>query len=199
MPDMKQRKLSAMIIPGSVRSPSYTHSAAKAIGRLIAQSNSDVIYWDMRERPLPIASPEFHHDPSRHSDPNVREFVAAVSAADALVLATPIYHNGPSGVLKNALDHLTATHFHMKPIGLVSHGGRGSTQAVEQLRIQVRGLSGYAIVTQVCTSDTHYSPADPSGTSELVDPMMLRRCQRFADELLALASVLPHARRLIES
>src|SRR5947209_11004541 len=40
--------------------------------------------------------------------PAASEFVEAVRAADAVVIATPGYHGAMSGLVKNALDHLEA-------------------------------------------------------------------------------------------
>ncbi|MCU1659731.1 MAG: reductase [Pseudonocardiales bacterium] len=38
--------------------------------------------------------------------PTALEMVAAVRAADAVIIATPGYHGGMSGLVKNAVDHL---------------------------------------------------------------------------------------------
>ena len=39
------------------------------------------------------------------------------------VLGTPNYHGSYSGILKNALDHLTMDDFKMKPVGLIGNSG----------------------------------------------------------------------------
>ncbi len=70
--------------------------------------------------------------------------------------SSPVYHNSYSGVLKNTLDHLDIPHFRNKAVGLVSHGGDGSTQPVDHLRVVVRGLNGIATPTNVCTRKDDY-------------------------------------------
>jgi len=42
-------------------------------------------------------------------DPRAQRFVAAVRAADALIVASPGYHGAMSGMIKNALDYLEDT------------------------------------------------------------------------------------------
>lgn len=44
-----------------------------------------------------------------------RDFVEAVRAADCVVIATPGYHGGMSGLVKNALDHLEALRDDARP------------------------------------------------------------------------------------
>jgi len=89
-------------------------------------------------------------------------------------------------VLKNAVDHLTIAHFRYKPVGLVSHGGNRSTQAVDHLRIVVRGLLGVAIPTQVCTAQKDYRQ-DGELSYQLESEEISRRIERFASELMVFA------------
>ena len=107
-------------------------------------------------------------------------------SCDAFVLASPIYHNSYSGVLKNALDHLAIAQFYYKPVGLLSHGGNRSSQAVDHLRIVVRGLLGFATTTHVCTANADYRKTD-DGNYELEAEEILSRIERFTTELIMLA------------
>jgi len=154
--------------------------------------------WDLRKNPLPIADPAYHHAPENRPDADVRAFVGMVHAANAIVLATPIYHNGVSGVLKNALDHLAIRHFYLKPVGLASHGGARTSQAVEQMRIIVRGLLGHAIATQVCTDKEDYTPCSEqvSGPALTAAPL-IDRVNRFCREMVVMAQIMPYARQML--
>jgi NAD(P)H-dependent FMN reductase len=83
------------------------------------------------------------------------------------------------------LDHLTIRCFHLKPVGLVSHGGNRNTQAVDHLRIVVRGLLGVAIPTQVCTADKDYDEA--AQDYSISNSAIAQRIDRFVGELLMFA------------
>jgi azobenzene reductase len=191
-------KTSAFLLAGSIQRPSYTHALVGAIAvQLTATEGTKIETWDLRTRPLPIADPAYHRNPENHPNDDVRAFVTAVDSANAIVLATPIYHNGISGILKNALDHLAIRHFYLKPVGLASHGGSGTTQAVEQLRIITRGLLGYAIATQVCTAREEYTPSQYGEGMALTAVPLVERVNLFCRELTVMAQVMTYARELM--
>ncbi|MDO8184929.1 NADPH-dependent FMN reductase [Conexibacter sp. JD483] len=48
--------------------------------------------------------------------------VAAIAAADAVVLATPVYRGSFTGVLKNLLDHVPVEALQDTPVGIVAMG-----------------------------------------------------------------------------
>jgi NAD(P)H-dependent FMN reductase len=171
-----------MLICGSTRRPSYTKTLTESVERILTQYGATTILWDLGEQPLPIADPRYHHDPAQHPDEVVRSLVVAASCSDGFVLSSPVYHNSFSGVLKNALDHLAISQLHYKPVGLISHGGNRSTQAVDHLRIVVRGLLGLATPTQVCTAYGDFR--DMGEGYELVSNEILQRVERFALELV---------------
>ncbi|HEX9942099.1 MAG TPA: NADPH-dependent FMN reductase [Thermoanaerobaculia bacterium] len=177
--------LRILLLSGSTREPSYTSVLTRAVQRALHRQGVETTFWNLRESTLPIADPAFHNDPRNHPDEVVRSLVTVAEASDGFVLASPIYHNSYSGVLKNALDHLTIAQFRYKPVGLASHGGNRSSQAVDHLRIVVRGLLGVAIPAQVCTAaaDYHTSENEPVLGSEEI----LQRVERFALELLVFA------------
>jgi azobenzene reductase len=174
--------LHVLSICGSIRQPSHTQTLTAAVGMALEKGGMKPALWNLRECPLPVADPKFHDDPIQHTDERVRAFVKAAIMSDAFVFASPIYHNSYSGVLKNALDHLAISCCYYKPVGLISHGGNQSSQAVDHLRIVVRGLLGVAIPTQVCTADSDYVDMDGKAY-HLSSEAILKRIERFAAEL----------------
>lgn len=154
----ESKGITVLIICGSTRTPSHTRTGLKEIERLLLTKESVKTYfWDLRDKVLPIANPAYHKKPQENPDEKVRRLVELASEADAFMLGTPVYHNSYSGVLKNALDHLTIQQFIGKSVGLLAHGDeRTVIQACDHLRIVVRGLSGIAIPIQVATIDTDF-------------------------------------------
>src|SRR5687767_261268 len=177
--------LQILLLSGSIRQPSFTRVLSMKVVKSLAEREITVHHWNLREAPLPIADPEFHNDPAQHADATVRKLVSVAQACDAFVLSSPIYHNSYSGVLKNALDHLAIAQFYYKPVGLLSHGGNRSPQAVDHLRIVVRGLLGFAITTHVCTATSDYRKTDDEDY-EVEAEEILSRIERFTTELAML-------------
>ena len=182
-----RNSLKVLILSGSIRRPSYTFSVANTIKYSLQEKNCLCLHWNLAKQPLPIADPAYHSRPHDNPNDNVKKLVIEADSSDIIILATPIYHNSYSGVLKNALDLLTISQFQYKAIGLVSHGGNRSTQGVDQLRIVVRGLLGYAITTQVCTTNSDYGPVDNNGIYSIRDQKIHERINRFVTELILLA------------
>ena len=174
----------ALLIIGSPRVPSHTDALVRCIGDALEVRGMRTEYWTTSFPALPLADPRYHRDPSSHPDPNVRDLVAHAERADAFVLGSPIYHSSYSAVLKNALDHLANRHFAYKPVGLASHGGGRTSQAVDHLRIVVRSLNAMATPTQVCTQDSDY---EGDGPFVVADALIRSRVARMANELDVLA------------
>jgi azobenzene reductase len=193
--DCDSESTRVLLLSGSVREPSHTRALTEHVTRALWSRGVEARHWSLYDFPLGVADPEFHDDPLRHIDDRVRAFATVADDCDAFVLASPLYHNSYSGVLKNALDHLAIRQFQYKPVGLLSHGGNRSPQAVDHLRIVVRGLRGLAIPSQVCTLDRDYRPAGPGYVLESED--VLHRIERLAGELVFFALQLRPARLAI--
>jgi azobenzene reductase len=178
-----------LVIAGSVRADSYTRAAARAAESVLRAKAAEPVLWDLALRPLPIADPEYHERPAEHPDPVVHELVGLADAASGFFLATPVYHNSYSGVLKNCLDHLVIEHFMDKPVALCGFGRLlTAIQAVDHLRIVVRGLYGLALPMQLVTVPADYE-RDEDGRWRLVGKHALMRLDGMADGLVRYAKV----------
>jgi azobenzene reductase len=182
--------MKTLIICGSIAKKSHTRAILKHVEDLLQKQRVEVTFWDLREQPLSFALPEYHHKPLDNPDTAVQQFVQAVMDADGIVLGSPLYHGTFSGVLKNAIDHLHYDAFRNKPVGLVSHGSgeRSCLQPCEYLRTVVRTLYGYALQTQLGSTNTDYKEND--NEYELVGADMLERSERFTQELITLTELL---------
>ncbi|WP_025591888.1 NADPH-dependent FMN reductase [Agrobacterium tumefaciens] len=178
---------SVLIFCGSARL-SFTRALCTRIGDELISLGVSVETVDPRVSLLPFAETRSKKASGEPVDVEVERLSRAAHQASAFVFATPIYHNGPSGILKNMLDLLQATHFMHKPVGLVSHGGNRTTQAVEQMRIWARGMGAHAIITQICTAPDDYDQA--ADNPNIANPAMVSRIVRFARELLLLTDAM---------
>ncbi|HEV7547006.1 MAG TPA: NAD(P)H-dependent oxidoreductase [Reyranella sp.] len=117
---------------GSLRKASFNRMALNAfIERLPAGTSAQIIEIDW---PLYNADIQAQGFPDK-----VQAAQKAMIEADGLVLVTPEYNYGPSGVLKNAIDWLsrmTPQPFAAKPIAMfgASGGVLGTARAQYQLR-----------------------------------------------------------------
>ncbi|MEQ8709027.1 MAG: NADPH-dependent FMN reductase [Rhodospirillales bacterium] len=177
-----------LIICGSGRTPSYTASLCAAVGQSLSAAGAVVTVHVPND--LPFADPDSRLQREAIDIPAVASFFQAAQAADAIVLASPVYHNSCSGLLKNAVDWLGMNECRGKAFGLVSHGG-GSPQPVDHLRIIVRALQAIAIPTQISTAEAHFGPPDDrTGLFPLTDPAISKRLQKFTGELLEFSTML---------
>lgn len=95
---------------------------------------------------LPLYSPE---ETTRTAEQH--EFVAAVREADGLILATPAYHAGMSGLLKNAIDLLEDLRDARRPyldgraVGCIvtAYGWQGAGTTLTSVRTIVHALRGW--------------------------------------------------------
>ena len=95
---------------------------------------------------LPHYAPE---NPQRTAQQT--EFVEAVRQCDGLLIGTPAYHGGISGLVKNALDLLedlrsdTRVYFDDRPVGLMvsAAGWQGTGVTLSALRDMVHAMRGW--------------------------------------------------------
>ena len=118
-------------ISGSLREGSYNRALLRA-ARELAPPGVEIVEFDLSPIPLYNGDVEARGDP-----PPVAWLRAAVAEADALLLATPEYNRGTSGVLKNAIDWLSrpalASVLRWKPVAVIgASSGRGGTRRAQQ-------------------------------------------------------------------
>jgi FMN reductase len=92
-----------------------------------------------------------HYEPGAPLTPAAADYLATVRAADAIVLGSPGYHGGISGLVKNAVDYLeelrddTAPYLDGKAVGCVTtaHGWQAAVSTLSSLRQTVHALRGW--------------------------------------------------------
>ena len=120
-----------LAVSGSLRERSYNRALLRA-AREVAPPGVDIEEFDLSQLPFYDADVEAGGDPEP-----VAALRAAVRDADALLIATPEYNRGTSGVLKNAIDWLSrpalASVLRWKPVAIMGAStGRGGTRRAQQ-------------------------------------------------------------------
>ncbi len=123
------------------------------------------------------------------------EFSANMDRADALVLVSPEYNHGYSGLLKHVLDSCLKEYIH-KAVGIVgvSAGPFGGTRMIQNLLPVMRELGLVTIFWDVNFSSVQKA-FDQEGS--LADESYIRRIDKFLQELIWMARTLRHGREQI--
>ena len=111
-----------------------------------------------------------------------------VRQAQGIILGTPEYHGGYSGVLKNALDLMGFEEFEGKMLGLVgvSAGTMGASSALESLRSVGRALHAWVVPEQVSIPKA-WQEFDEAGNVK--DPKLEERLRRVGRQVARFASL----------
>ncbi|WP_375489987.1 NADPH-dependent FMN reductase [uncultured Jatrophihabitans sp.] len=120
-----------------------------------------------------------------------REFVDAVRAADCVIIATPGYHGGMSGLVKNALDHLEALRDDARPyldgraVGVIvgAAGWQACGTALVSVRSAVHSLRGWPTPFGVTVNTVEQKPGADGTFDDVVDGAL----QILADQLVQFA------------
>jgi NAD(P)H-dependent FMN reductase len=170
-------------ICGSLRRGSYTRLAlsialegAQEVGartRLIDLQGYQLVFCDGTE------------DDSTYPE-DVFRLRREVGQAQGIILGTPEYHGGFSGVLKNALDLMGFAEFEGKMIALVgvSGGALGAINALNDLRTIGRALHAWVIPEQACIPDAGKAFNE---TGHLNDQDMERRLKEVGRQVARFA------------
>jgi len=127
-------KFNLLGFAGSLRSEAYSRAILSNVQTSALESSHFTIF-DLAEIPL------YNQDLDGDSKPaGVEKFKAAIGAADGLVICTPEYNYGISGVLKNAIDWASRPGYNSvlkgKPVLMIasSISMTGGVRALGQLR-----------------------------------------------------------------
>ncbi|WUI01411.1 NAD(P)H-dependent oxidoreductase [Spirillospora sp. NBC_00431] len=135
-----------LAIGGSTRGESGSaHALADAVA-VARSAGADVTVVSGRDLMLPIYDPA-----SPYRSAGAQDLLAAVRAADALVISSPGYHGTLSGMIKNALDYLEDLRGDRRPyldgvpVGCiaVAHGWQTAVGTLHTLRTSVHALRGW--------------------------------------------------------
>lgn len=135
-------------ICGSLRENSHTRKALQLALAGAAELGAETQLLDLSDYDLIFCDGDTEDDDLPES---VQRLKREVQQAHGILLGTPEYHGGYSGVLKNALDLMGFAEFEGKMIGLVGvAGGRmGATNSLTGLRAVGRALHAWVLPEEV--------------------------------------------------
>ena len=134
-------------ISGSLRSGSYTTLAVRLALKGAEELECQTKLIDLRDYQLLFCDGK---DDESQFPKDVFRLREEVKQAHGIILGTPEYHGGYSGVLKNALDLMGFEEFEGKMLGLlgVSGGAMGAFGAMNSLREVGRALHAWVVPEQ---------------------------------------------------
>lgn len=133
-------------IGGTLRPGSSTEAAMRRVLHHAAAHGAEGRLFAADALDLPLYRPGAPSDA-----PGIAALVDSLRAADAVILASPSYHGGVSGLVKNAIDYAEALardpapYLSGKPIGCIGTGAgwQGCNATLHALRSIAHALRGW--------------------------------------------------------
>ena len=170
-----------LALPGSVRRASVSKAILRTL-RETAPAHVAIEIFELDD--IPIYNQDFDHDPPAP----VRALREAIKAADGLIVLSPEYNHGMSGVIKNAIDWVSrpgyASILANKAVAVftTSESPLGGARAQADLhKMFLSTLSRVAPGREVSFGSTGKNIVD----GKLVDAALLKRAWALIESLLA--------------
>jgi FMN reductase len=139
------------------------------------------------------AMPLEPYDPARtERSPQAHAMVQALRAADGVIITTPSYHGGISGLVKNAIDFVedmrsdTRVYLSGRAVGCIvcAEGPQAMGTTMMSLRAIIHTLRGWPTPYGAALN----SVSKPFGNGETpADPAAIKACQTVAEEVVQFA------------
>ena len=131
---------------GTVRANSSTERALRIALEAAEEAGARTLLFSGAEIDLPNYNPE-----AKGVIPAVNRLIAALRQADGIIIGSPGYHGGISGLVKNALDYVEEmredqrSYFDGRAVGCISTGAgwQGAVVTLSALRAVVHALRGW--------------------------------------------------------
>ena len=170
-------------LSGSIRAGSYTARAVKLALKGAEELKCETQFIDLRDYRLIFCDGK---DDESQYPKDVFRLREAVKQAQGIILGTPEYHGGYSGVLKNALDLMGFEEFEGKMLGLVgvSGGAMGAFGPMNSLREVGRALHAWVVPEQASIPQA-WQEFDEAG--KLKDPKLEERVSNVGRQVARFA------------
>lgn len=149
---------------GTTRQGSSSERALRAALELAERAGADTDILLADDLELPAYAPE-----RGLREPQADRLLDLVRCADGVIVASPGFHGGPSGLIKNALDHLEELREDERPyldgraIGCIvcAAGWQATASTLAALRSTVHALRGWPTPLGVTINSTPAGDVDP--------------------------------------
>lgn len=146
-----------VIVGGTTRANSTSERLARSCEVLLRALGATTRMFPAADLEFPMYAPERQ---TQHA--GARDFVEEVRRCHGVVIATPSYHGGISGLLKNALDYTEDLRDDARPyldgrgVGLIATGAgwQGANTALAGLRSCVHALRGWPTPLGIAVNST---------------------------------------------
>ena len=174
-------------ICGSLREESKSRVALELALDAAASRGADTDLIDLRTLDLPV------YDADANEAGEATELTQRIRDADALVLATPMYHGSYSTPLKNALDYCGFDEFENQTVGLLAvAGGSFPITALDHLRSVMRALDAWVLPYQAAVPNSSRNISfDEEGNGTFVDDKLADRVSTLGDRVVQYANIEP--------
>lgn len=173
-------------IGGTARAGSSSERLVEAVlGECAAQGAEVRMFGGQALAALPHFAPEAGERTAEQA-----ELVTAVREADGLVIGSPGYHGGVSGLVKNAIDLLedlrgdARVYFDGMPVGLIvsAAGWQATGVTLTALRGIVHAMRGWPTPIGIGVNSVEQRPFGPDGT--LADDGIAAAIRGQADQIM---------------
>jgi NAD(P)H-dependent FMN reductase len=153
-------------------------SNSRRMGRIafdhLKKANVDCEWLDISELGLPLCDAD-----TCYTQPSAQKLSAAIEAADAILVATPVYNYDVSAAAKNMVE-LTGSSWEGKIVGFLCAAGGMSSY------MSVMGFANSLMLDFRCTILPRfvYSTGDAFDGDELKDKKIAERIKELAGELV---------------
>lgn len=172
--------LRVLAISGSLRKASFNSGLLRA-AREIAPEGMEITIFDIKDLPFYDGDIEAQGDPTP-----VVQLKSAIRGADAVMLATPEYNWGTSGVLKNAIDWASRDRqegsLMGKPATIIGAGGRSGTARAQMQLHETLAETGSIVMVKPGVQIQAFAPQTFDSEGNLIDEKIKDLLRNHLDE-----------------
>ena len=180
--DQDRTPIRILGISGSLRKASFNTGLLRA-AQATAPAGVEIEIYDIRDIPFYDGDVEAEGDP-----PSVVSLKSAIRNADSVILATPEYNCGTTGVLKNAIDWASRDRSEGslmgKPATIIGAGGRAGTARAQMQLHETLSETGALVMVKPGLQVQAFSPQqfdeDGNLTDEKTKELLAKHVESFA-------------------